>query len=41
MRKFLGIETDESFSDPLYLQHPLGGIEYAMGKNISITSHNQ
>jgi len=24
--------TDESFSDPLYLQHILGGIEYAMGK---------
>jgi type 1 glutamine amidotransferase len=24
--------TDESYSDPLYLQHILGGIEYAMGK---------
>jgi type 1 glutamine amidotransferase len=24
--------TDESFSDPVYLQHLLGGIEYAMGK---------
>jgi type 1 glutamine amidotransferase len=24
--------TDESFSDPLYLQHILGGIIYAMGK---------
>ena len=24
--------TDESFSDPLYLKHILGGIEYAMGK---------
>ena len=24
--------TDESFSDPLYLRHILGGIEYAMGK---------
>jgi len=24
--------TDESWSDPLYLQHLLGGIEYAMGK---------
>lgn len=25
--------TDESFSDPLYLQHILGGIEYAIGGN--------
>lgn len=24
--------TDESYSDPLYLQHLLGGIEYAIGK---------
>ena len=24
--------TDESFSDPLYLKHILGGIEYAMGR---------
>jgi type 1 glutamine amidotransferase len=24
--------TDESYSDPLYLQHLLGGIKYAMGK---------
>ncbi len=24
--------TEESFADPLYLQHILGGIEYAMGK---------
>lgn len=24
--------TDESFADPLYLKHILGGIEYAMGK---------
>lgn len=24
--------TDESYSDPLYLRHLLGGIEYAMGK---------
>ncbi len=24
--------TDESYSDPLYLQHILGGIKYAMGK---------
>ncbi|HEY4154346.1 MAG TPA: ThuA domain-containing protein [Puia sp.] len=24
--------TDESYSDPLYLKHILGGIEYAMGK---------
>ncbi|MBE9664550.1 ThuA domain-containing protein [Mucilaginibacter myungsuensis] len=24
--------TDESFADPLYLQHILGGIKYAMGK---------
>lgn len=24
--------TDESFTDPLYLKHILGGIEYAMGK---------
>lgn len=24
--------TDESYADPLYLQHILGGIEYAMGK---------
>lgn len=24
--------TDESYSDPLYLQHLWGGIEYAMGK---------
>lgn len=27
--------TDESYSDPLYLQHILGGIEYAMGKKVS------
>jgi len=26
--------TDESWSDPLYLQHVLGGIEYAMGKKM-------
>ena len=26
--------TDESWSDPLYLQHLLGGIEYAMGKKM-------
>jgi len=25
--------TDESYSDPLYLQHILGGIEYAIGGN--------
>lgn len=25
--------TDESYSDPLYLKHLLGGIEYAMGKH--------
>ena len=25
--------TDESYSDPLYLQHLLGGIKYAMGKS--------
>ncbi len=25
--------TDESYSDPLYLQHVLGGIKYAIGKN--------
>lgn len=25
--------TDESFSDPLYLQHILGGIQYAIGGN--------
>jgi type 1 glutamine amidotransferase len=24
--------TDESYSDPMYLRHLLGGIEYAMGK---------
>ena len=24
--------TDESYSDPLYLKHLLGGIEYAIGK---------
>jgi hypothetical protein len=24
--------TDESYSDPLYLQHLLGGIQYAMGR---------
>ena len=26
--------TDESFADPLYLKHLLGGIQYAMGKKI-------
>ena len=25
--------TDESYADPLYLQHLLGGIKYAMGQN--------
>lgn len=25
--------TDESFADPAYLKHLLGGIEYAMGRN--------
>ncbi|SDS48843.1 cytochrome c/hypothetical protein [Mucilaginibacter mallensis] len=25
--------TDESYADPLYLKHLLGGIEYAIGKN--------
>ena len=25
--------TDESYSDPMYLQHVLGGIKYAIGKN--------
>ena len=25
--------TEESYSDPLYLQHLLGGIQYAIGKN--------
>ncbi|HTD40293.1 MAG TPA: ThuA domain-containing protein [Mucilaginibacter sp.] len=25
--------TDESYADPLYLQHLLGGIKYAMGKS--------
>ncbi|MBS1533372.1 MAG: ThuA domain-containing protein [Bacteroidetes bacterium] len=25
--------TDESYADPLYLKHILGGIEYAMGKH--------
>jgi cytochrome c len=24
--------TDESYQDPLYLKHILGGIKYAMGK---------
>lgn len=27
--------TDESYSDPLYLKHILGGIKYAMGDNTS------
>lgn len=26
--------TDESFADPLYLKHLLGGIQYALGKKI-------
>ncbi|WP_347158965.1 ThuA domain-containing protein [Pontibacter chitinilyticus] len=28
--------TDESFKDPLYLQHLLGGIKYAMGDNAKL-----
>jgi glucose/arabinose dehydrogenase/cytochrome c551/c552 len=28
--------TDESYSDPLYLQHLLGGIEYAIGDNLKL-----
>jgi cytochrome c len=24
--------TDESYADPLYLKHLLGGIQYAIGK---------
>jgi type 1 glutamine amidotransferase len=27
--------TDESYADPLYLKHILGGIQYAMGKKIT------
>jgi len=28
--------TDESYSDPLFLQHLLGGIKYAIGKNLPL-----
>jgi cytochrome c len=28
--------TDESYSEPLFLQHLLGGIKYAIGKNIPL-----
>ncbi|CAA9258288.1 MAG: Cytochrome c551/c552 [uncultured Adhaeribacter sp.] len=28
--------TDESFADPLYLKHVLGGIKYAIGNNVTL-----
>lgn len=31
-----GGHTDESFSEPLFLQHLLGGIQYAIGDNASL-----
>lgn len=31
-----GGHTDESFSEPLFLQHLLGGIQYAIGNNTSL-----
>lgn len=31
-----GGHTDESFSEPMFLKHLLGGLQYAMGENVSL-----
>src|SRR5678815_4795268 len=32
--------TEESYTDPTYLKHVLGGIQYAIGENITLNYKN-